>query len=181
MRQFLFAASLMSIITVTTPAEAEITITQVEYGAGVLVVRGETSQPNQRVTLDGRYRTRTDRYKEFRFRIRYLPRNCSVTIRAGQDVRPARVANCDILLPRAGTASPDSELSSGQTQSGARMRVVRQSCSKGEECRVLCEEGEFAVNAHCPGGEAKILAERAITCAGRTSSQIIAYCLAPGK
>ena len=66
MRQFLLAASLMTAIT--TPAQAEITLTKVEHEGGVLVVQGETSQGNQLVTIDGRYRTRTDRYKEFRFR-----------------------------------------------------------------------------------------------------------------
>jgi hypothetical protein len=85
-------------VMVAAPARAEITITRAEYAAGVLVVRGETSEPGQRVTLDGRYRTRTDRFKEFRFRIRYLPRDCTVSIRAGREVRPAVVANCDRRL-----------------------------------------------------------------------------------
>jgi hypothetical protein len=97
MRQFLLAASLM--ITMSSLAQAEITLTRVENEGGVLVVRGETSQRNQLVTVDGRYRTRTDRYKEFRFRIRYLPRDCSIKIRAGQEERPARIANCDMVLP----------------------------------------------------------------------------------
>ncbi|MCC6887881.1 MAG: hypothetical protein IT536_05035 [Hyphomicrobiales bacterium] len=79
-------------------ARAEITVLRAEYAGGVLVVRGETSRPNQIVTLDRRYRTRTNRYGEFRFRIPYLPSDCLVTIRAGQEVRPARVANCDMRL-----------------------------------------------------------------------------------
>lgn len=41
-----------------------------------------------RVTLDGRYAAWTDRNKRFSFNIRYLPRDCTATIRAGQDVRP---------------------------------------------------------------------------------------------
>lgn len=97
MRQFLLAASLM--IAMSAPAQAEITLTRVENEGDVLVVRGETSRRNQLVTVDGRYRTRTDRYKEFRFRIRYLPRDCSIKIRAGQEERPARIANCDMVLP----------------------------------------------------------------------------------
>ena len=75
-------------------AHAEIAIAQINYAAGVLVVRGETGRPNQRVTLDGRYRTRTNHLGEFQFRIRYLPHDCTVTIRTRRDVRPARVANC---------------------------------------------------------------------------------------
>lgn len=78
----------------STPAAAEITVTRAEYKAGVLVVRGETSRSNQRVTLDRRYSTRTDRNNVFRFRIRYLPGDCTLSIRAGQQVRPAYVANC---------------------------------------------------------------------------------------
>jgi hypothetical protein len=78
------------------PALAEITITRAEYARGVLFVRGETSRSNQLVTLDRRYRTRTNRVNEFRFRIPYLPRDCIVTIRAGQEVRPARIANCEM-------------------------------------------------------------------------------------
>lgn len=88
----LFAFSL----AVSAPAQAEITLTRVAYAAGVLVVNGETSRPNQRVTLDGRYRTRTDRFGEFSFRIRYLPRDCSISLRAGREARPAWVANCVI-------------------------------------------------------------------------------------
>ena len=100
MQRLLIAAALIvilagtAILAGTVIARAEITITRAEYAAGVLVVRGETSQPNQQVTLDGRYRTRTDRYKEFRFRIRYLPLDCTVSIRAGQNVRPVGVTNC---------------------------------------------------------------------------------------
>jgi hypothetical protein len=45
---------------------------------------------------------------------------------------------------------------------------------------VVCAGHEFAVNAYCPGAEAKILNECAIGCAAPTSSQIVAYCLAPG-
>ena len=78
----------------SAPLRAEITVTRAEYGAGVLVVAGETSRPNQRVTLDRRYTTRTDRNNRFRFRIRYLPSDCSATLRAGREVRPAVISNC---------------------------------------------------------------------------------------
>lgn len=84
----------------TVPAGAEITVTRAEYAGGVLVVRGGTSQANQRVTMDGRYSTRTNRSMEFRFRVRYLPNDCGVTIRAGREVRPVRVSNCDMVGTR---------------------------------------------------------------------------------
>ena len=77
------------------PAQAEITVRQAEYRGGVLRIVGETSQPDQKVTLDRRYETRTNDNKQFRFRIRYLPRNCTATLRAGSQVRPAVIANCE--------------------------------------------------------------------------------------
>lgn len=92
-REILLSTLVMA--SVAHPARAEITIIRAEYAAGVLVVEGETSRSNQLVTLDRKYRTRTNRYNEFRFRIPYLPPACGVTIRAGQEVRPARIANCD--------------------------------------------------------------------------------------
>ena len=79
----------------TAPLRAEITVTRAEYAAGVLVVAGETSRRNQKVTLDRRYTTRTDRNNRFRFRIRYLPRDCTATLRAGRQVRPAVISNCN--------------------------------------------------------------------------------------
>ena len=87
-----FAAGMHAVIL--QPARAEITVTKSEYRRGVLVVRGETSRPGQRVTMDRRFKTRTDEFQEFAFRVRYLPRDCMVTLRAGYEVRPALVANC---------------------------------------------------------------------------------------
>ena len=124
MRYFRTFASLLSAFWISllagaAPAHAEITITQAEYAAGVLVVRGETSRRNQRVTLDGRYKTRTDRFKEFRFRIRYLPSDCSISIRAGQQVRPVGVTNCGT---RPSVAPGISNHSAGQSRPGGQMR-----------------------------------------------------------
>jgi hypothetical protein len=84
------------------PAAAEITITQGEYESGMLVVRGETTQPHQRITLDDRFVARTDRNKRFLFKVRYAPRDCLVEIKAGIESRVAYIANCE----PAGAASP---------------------------------------------------------------------------
>lgn len=105
MRYYLTVACLLSAFPISllagaAPAHAEITLNRAEYANGVLLVHGETSRANQRVTLDGRYSTRTDRYNEFRFRIRYLPPDCSISLRAGREVRPAWVANCAVGLAR---------------------------------------------------------------------------------
>jgi hypothetical protein len=72
--------------SVSSPVRAEITVTKSEYRAGVLVVRGETSQSSQRVTLDGRFDEWTNKFNEFTFRVRYLPRDCLVTLRAGREM-----------------------------------------------------------------------------------------------
>jgi hypothetical protein len=176
----LTGACLLIALVGTVPAQAEITITRAEYAGGVLVVQGETSQPNQRVVLDGHYDTRTDRNKRFRFRIPYLPADCTVSIRAGQQTRPASVANCDAGVRSPGAAG-NTDRSAGPTEAGAQMRVVRQSCAENEECRVLCREGEFAINAFCQGGEAKLLNERTVGCGPPAGSRIVAYCLAPAS
>lgn len=81
-------------------ALADITIAKAQYAAGVTVVRGETERPFALVTLDKRYSTRANRYGEFRFRIRYLPNDCIVDIRAGRDTRPVTLNNC--FLPGRG-------------------------------------------------------------------------------
>jgi hypothetical protein len=62
---------------------------------------------------------------------------------------------------------------------GPELRVVRQPCERGGECRVLCREDEFAINAYCPGGSARLIGERTVSCAISAPSQIVAYCMSP--
>ncbi len=81
-------------------ARAEITITEAEYAGGVTVIRGEVERANARVTLDRRYKTRANRFGQFQFRVRYLPNDCVVDIRAGRDTHPVTIANC--FLPGRG-------------------------------------------------------------------------------
>lgn len=96
------AIGFVVLLGLPAPAAAEITITKAHYAGGVLVVAGETSRPNQRVTLDRRFTTRTGRNKNFTFRVAYRPRDCIASIRAGSDVHPAVVANCRPRLRREG-------------------------------------------------------------------------------
>jgi hypothetical protein len=98
MRFHLCAALVVPFLLACGPARSEITITRAENIRGVLVVHGETSQPYQRVTLDRRYSTRTDKLKEFRFRVRYLPADCTISIQAGREARPAYIANCNARI-----------------------------------------------------------------------------------
>jgi hypothetical protein len=177
-------ASPVALLALALPAHAEVTITQAEYAAGVLVVRGETSQANQRVTLDGRYDTRTGPNKQFRFRIRYLPRDCVVDIRAGREVHPATVTNCRAAagasspVPRLRTPAADASTSGTGPQDAYRIQVIQQRCELDKDCIVVCPEGAFALNAFCPGGDARLLGEGTVSCpAGR--DKIVAYCAAP--
>jgi hypothetical protein len=173
------------------PAHAEITITQSEYAAGVLVVRGETSQPNQRVTLDGRFDTRTDSVSRFVFRVRYLPSDCTADIRAGRETHPLVVTNCNAteavaptsptspgagaaagVAPRAGDDAPRTELFA--------VRPIQQSCETDKDCMVVCPERSYALNAFCPRGTARLIGERSVACpAGR--GHIVAYCAVPAN
>jgi hypothetical protein len=75
-------------------AHAKIIIRQAQYTGGMLLVRGETAWPGQTVTLAGRYKTRTDRNGRFRFRVRYLPRDCLLEVRSGPDLDLVSIANC---------------------------------------------------------------------------------------
>lgn len=83
-----------------TDAVAEITITKAEYAAGVMLVRGEVERAHAKVTLDRRYSTRANRFGEFEFRVRYLPNDCTVEVRAGRDTHPVSISNC--FLPGRG-------------------------------------------------------------------------------
>ncbi len=57
-------------------------------------LRGETARPGQTVTLEGRYSTRTDRNRRFRFRVRYLPLDCLAGITAGPELHLVSIPNC---------------------------------------------------------------------------------------
>jgi hypothetical protein len=162
-------------------ALAEITIEESNYSAGVLTIRGETSQSNQRVTLDGRYAEWTNRYGRFTFRVRYLPGDCLAQIRAGQEERPTYITNCEPSLPTLGRQSKENDSTSALPQSARGLRVVKQPCERGSDCMVVCQEGEYAISAYCPRGSADILDERSVACRQDDPSQIVAYCASPGR
>ena|SRR5262249_36970674 len=79
---------------------AEIAIDSARYAAGVLVVRGKTSEP-QTVVLDDRFRKRTFRNNRFLFRLRYLPNDCRIHLQAGRDEVRTEVENCKRVGPAA--------------------------------------------------------------------------------
>jgi hypothetical protein len=180
--RFIYQALILTFFALglSSAAQAEISVTHGEYAAGVLVVRGQTSQPNQRITLDGRYSERTGDNKEFLFRIRYLPKDCVVRLKAGMETRIATIANCQILGGPA-TKPPARKTRTVPSDYAGLFRVVRQPCEKAKECTVLCRDGEFAVNAYCADGEAKLIGERSVSCGAQASTTIVAYCMTPAR
>ena len=93
MRTIMVAGS-VAIALSTGPALAEITINEAVYEAGILVVHGQTTHPNRDVRLDGRYAETADQAGAFRFRIRYLPDDCTVSLFDGEDRRTAFIRGC---------------------------------------------------------------------------------------
>ena len=88
------------LLLTTVAAAAEITVTKAEHAGGVTLIRGEVERPNAKVTLDRRYSTQSDRFGEFIFKVRYLPDDCTVDLRAGRDTHPVVINNC--LVPGRG-------------------------------------------------------------------------------
>lgn len=168
------------------PAHA-ITISQGEYDAGVVVVEGETQQPNQKVTMDDRFTEWSDNVGRFGFRVRYLPDDCMVQLTAGREVRPVYLANCalgDRPAEQSGAKAASEPSSPAMTTAVSNLppgpvhlRIVRQPCERNNECRVVCREKEVAINAFCPDGNSRLLSERSVTCGTASTNSIVAYCL----
>ncbi len=102
LRAIACVVALFSVATLwsVAPASADITVMKAEYAAGVTVIRGETERSFAEVTLDRRFSTTANRFGEFEFRIRYLPDDCTVSLRAGRDTHPVTIKNC--FLPGKG-------------------------------------------------------------------------------
>jgi hypothetical protein len=82
------------LISASFEARAAISVERADYKAGVLVVRGKTTEANETVTLDGKYRAYSNRSRKFQFRIGYRPRKCTVRLTAGSDIFHATVTHC---------------------------------------------------------------------------------------
>jgi len=96
-------ALILFVISVSA-ASAEIRISLSRYQNDQLTVTGET-QPNEAVTLDGKYKTKSDNAGRFAFHLNYKPDICMADIKAGTDVYSAVVIGC--LLPiQAATPQP---------------------------------------------------------------------------
>ena len=75
------------------PARADIRITVSRYSGSTLTVAGEIS-PGRAVTLDEKYKTKSDSTGRFTFTLHYKPPTCMSDIRAGEDVYSAVIAGC---------------------------------------------------------------------------------------
>lgn len=74
-------------------ARADIRINESRFEAGTLIVSGETS-PDRAVTLDDKYKTKSDGEGRFTFTLRYKPSTCMSDIRSGDDIYSAVIAGC---------------------------------------------------------------------------------------
>jgi hypothetical protein len=95
MRMFLIAGPTAAML-LAAPACAEITLKEVQYEAGILVVAGDTTHRNRDISLDGRFTETSDQAGAFRFRIEYLPDDCTISLFDGEDTRTASIRGCRI-------------------------------------------------------------------------------------
>lgn len=74
-------------------AAADIRIDQSRYANGKLTIVGETS-PDAIVTLDDKYKTKSDAGGHFTFTEHYKPFTCMSDIRSGSNIYSAVIAGC---------------------------------------------------------------------------------------
>jgi hypothetical protein len=74
-------------------ATADIRIDESRYAAGQLFVAGQTA-PGSTVTLDDKYKTKSNGDGHFTFKLKYKPATCMSDIRAGDDIYSAVIAGC---------------------------------------------------------------------------------------
>ena len=74
-------------------AQAEIRIQESRYADGTLTISGETS-PHRMVTLEGKYKTKSDGGGHFKFIEHYKPFTCMSDIRSGEDIYSPVIAGC---------------------------------------------------------------------------------------
>jgi hypothetical protein len=91
---FVFGVMLGVAAILPATAHADIRVDEVQYEAGILVVRGTTAKPDQIVTLDKRYKERSKEDRRFIFRIPYRPHFCKIELRSGGEMRTANVKDC---------------------------------------------------------------------------------------
>jgi hypothetical protein len=95
LKQQLFSliGALALTVALAVPASADIRINVSRYENGHLRIEGHT-EPNSKVTLDGKYTTTSNSGGYFTFTESYKPSDCMSDIRSGEDVYSAVIAGC---------------------------------------------------------------------------------------
>jgi hypothetical protein len=93
MRLLAAAIGVLAGLASVSVARADIRINESRYADGTLVISGQTS-PNRTVTLDNKYKTKSDGGGAFKFTEHYKPFTCMSDIRTGGDVYSAVIAGC---------------------------------------------------------------------------------------
>ena len=88
----LLTACLLLLAGVSTAA-ADIRIDQSRYEDGKLIIAGVTT-PDSTVTLDNKYKTKSDADGDFKFTEHYKPFTCMSDIRSGTAAYSAVIAGC---------------------------------------------------------------------------------------
>ncbi|HET9715995.1 MAG TPA: hypothetical protein VFP60_07395 [Pseudolabrys sp.] len=85
--------AILLILVGRSAVQAEIRIDESRYVDGTLIISGQTA-PNRTVTLDGKYKTKSDGGGHFKFTEHYKPFTCMSDIRSGEDVYSPVIAGC---------------------------------------------------------------------------------------
>jgi hypothetical protein len=99
-----FALGLTIACLMASAANSGIRVSEALYAGGILVVRGDVSQPGRTVVLNEKFTEKSNGKGRFVFRIPYLPLGCQVDLVSGTDRLSAPVENCDDKQP--GTTMP---------------------------------------------------------------------------
>jgi hypothetical protein len=76
-----------------TAALADIQIEESRYVHGKTIIAGETA-PDLTITLDNKYKTKSNDEGDFKFSVKYKPTTCMSDIKAGDEVYTAAIAGC---------------------------------------------------------------------------------------
>jgi hypothetical protein len=85
--------AILILLSAVTTASAEIRINESRYVDGKLLVAGDT-RPDSTVTLDNKFKTKSDGEGHFKFSVGYKPPLCMSDISANGDVYSAVIAGC---------------------------------------------------------------------------------------
>jgi hypothetical protein len=86
-------AAALILLTGVSAALADIRIDESRYQNGKTTIAGQTG-PDRTVTLDDKYKTKSDGDGNFKFEAKYKPPTCMSDIKAGNDVYSAVIAGC---------------------------------------------------------------------------------------